>query len=175
MVLEGGPLKIGIADDTNIRRGILNVGNHLPLKIHHEYKAESTKVARKIETQLHHEFSKFHIRGEWFNMAEKDIPKIKQAINLFRHTKDNLGWWNLTKLTGKLFTSDVCKRARNALGLEINELANLANITDKTLDNFENGKTSPHSETIQALKDALIEKGVEFEQQEPGKPYKIKL
>ncbi len=48
------------------------------------------------------------------------------------------------------------------LGLHQEELCKLADVTIKTLSDFESGKTSPYTSTLDKLRDALEKAGVVF-------------
>lgn len=93
---SGGPFKIGIADDVKSRRSILNVGNPAYLRIWHYHEASTETEAKEIETELHHHYQGSHIRGEWFQLREEDLPNIKQLFHnvaFFKCAPDN--WFGL--------------------------------------------------------------------------------
>lgn len=60
------------------------------------------------------------------------------------------------------FSPQQCKAARSLLGLHQEELCKLADVTIKTLSDFESGKTSPYTSTLDKLRDALEKAGVVF-------------
>ncbi len=63
-----------------------------------------------------------------------------------------------------------CKAARALLRLHQTDLCGLADITIKTLSDFEGGKTKPYASTIDKIKDALEGAGVEFINADNGGP-----
>lgn len=65
--------------------------------------------------------------------------------------------------TGKIQTDrETLKAARVRLGLEQEQLAKAAGVTRMTVSAFENGKTSPHDSTHQAIQAALEARGIVF-------------
>lgn len=63
---ENGPVKIGVANSVERRLDQLQTGNHLKLTILKKIKCLSKINAFYVESELHHEFRKYRIRGEWF-------------------------------------------------------------------------------------------------------------
>ncbi|MBF0307419.1 MAG: helix-turn-helix transcriptional regulator [Alphaproteobacteria bacterium] len=60
------------------------------------------------------------------------------------------------------FTPSQCRAARALIGMQQEELANLAKVARKTLADFEGSKSSPHPRTLDAIRAALETAGVEF-------------
>lgn len=52
--------------------------------------------------------------------------------------------------------------ARDLLGLTQAQLAEVAGVTEKTIMNFEKGHHEPRPETVEAIRDALVARGIEF-------------
>lgn len=169
----GGPLKIGIADDCKSRRSILNVGNHLYLRLWHIVEATDVAEAIKIEKSLHYQYQGSHIRGEWFQLTENDLPGIRQAMHTATLLEYDLDDWSLERKSCDEFTSSVCSKARRALDLSPEDLASKAEISVQTLIGFESDSSCPHLDTIEALRNALEHEGVEFIREQPGHPMKI--
>ena len=71
-------VKIGIANDVEIRLKDLNIGNPIRLKVLYKFSVSSSLV-KKIENYLHYKFREDNIHGEWFNLSQK----IKNFI--FKH------------------------------------------------------------------------------------------
>lgn len=59
-------------------------------------------------------------------------------------------------------TPEQCRAARSMISLKQEELCEVANITHKTLVDFEGGKTKPYARTLVAIRDALEKAGVTF-------------
>lgn len=55
-----------------------------------------------------------------------------------------------------------CKAARILLGLEQSDLAKAANVSERTLTDFERGEREPHPATLAALADALTRLGADL-------------
>jgi DNA-binding XRE family transcriptional regulator len=170
---SGGPLKIGIADNCHTRRSILNVGNHLYLRLWHFVDANDQATAVKIERSVHYHFQDNHIRGEWFQLTENDLPNVKQAMHVANIFEYDLEDWSLERKSCDEFAPIVCRRARGALGLTVQQLAAHASILPITLDAFENGTSSANIATIESLKSALEALGVEFIREQPGKSMRV--
>lgn len=170
---SGGPFKIGIADNVKSRRSILNVGNPAYLRVWHYHEASTEAEATEIETELHHHYQGSHIRGEWFQLREEDLPNIKQMFHnvaFFKCAPDN---WSLERKGCDEFTPEVCIKARGALGLSQEQLAVKAGISFSTLQNFESKAAAPQLDTLESLRAALEAEGVEFVREQISAPLKI--
>lgn len=55
-----------------------------------------------------------------------------------------------------------CRAARGILGWSQSELCEAADVTRKTLSDFEAGKTTPYKDTVGRIRDALESAGVVF-------------
>jgi Meiotically up-regulated gene 113 len=75
---DGGPVKIGFAEDVTGRILELQAGNHLPLIVR-----RIVPGSRLVEAWLHRRFSVSRIRGEWFahdaDMDSVAPPHIARA------------------------------------------------------------------------------------------------
>jgi DNA-binding XRE family transcriptional regulator len=170
-----GPFKIGIADDVKSRRSILNVGNPEYLRIWHYHEAASEAEAKEIETELHHHYQASHIRGEWFQLREADLPNIKQTLLNVTFLKCAPEGWTIERKSCNEFTSEVCVKARGALGLTQKQLAEKACISEATLRNFESHTATPQLDTLESLRSALETAGIEFVREQIGAPLKIRI
>ncbi|MCW0507539.1 GIY-YIG nuclease family protein [Aeromonas piscicola] len=171
---SNGPIKIGISDNTKNRRSILNVGNPNYLRIHYIHTATSEDEARRIEKELHYHYQSHHIRGEWFQLCSNDIPDVIHFFNsLIRFTSFAPDDWSLERKGCDEFTPEVCKTARNGIGLTVQELAKKANISISTLNSFEAGSNTPNIDTIESIKNAFEELGIEFIREEVGKKLRV--
>ena len=170
---RGGPAKIGIADSCRTRRSILNVGNHLYLRIWHFFEADSEATARKIERDVHYQLSEKHIRGEWFRLTEADMPMLRRMIAFGEVLEFDSTGWSLERKGCDEFTPAVCAKARRALNLTVEDLASKAGISTQTLNNFELNRTAAQLETIEAIRDALEAEGVKFTLEAPGTELKV--
>jgi transcriptional regulator with XRE-family HTH domain len=63
-----------------------------------------------------------------------------------------------------------CRAARALLGLSQKELQESADVTGKTLSDFESGKTKPYAQTLGRIEEALEAAGVEFIPENGGGP-----
>lgn len=59
---KGGPIKIGYSGKPFARLNLLQVSQHVELKM-----VALIEGDRKLEGDLHQQFGKHHLRGEWFN------------------------------------------------------------------------------------------------------------
>lgn len=169
---SGGPLKIGIADNAKSRRSILNVGNHQYLRVHYIYEAESEEEALRLEKELHYHFQDNHIRGEWFQLSDSDQVKQMFGSLIMFHDFAPDGW-SLKRKGCDEFTAEVCRTARSGLGLSIKELAEKANIGAQSIENFESGKSTPSIDTLESIKNAFEDYGVEFIREQAGKKLRV--
>ena len=106
-------IKIGWAWDVKQRLQTLQIGNPKELTIARTIK---TKKPWKLEKQLHDEFSKFQVRGEWFTYDvmleekyktkkekdreedERETPEeIEERIQMEKKYKENLAAWSKQK------------------------------------------------------------------------------
>jgi len=71
-------VKIGVAKEPEKRILELQVGNAYLLTLIGKIPANSRKHAEYLESRLHKYFSRYHIRGEWFQGKKINI---KQAID----------------------------------------------------------------------------------------------
>lgn len=170
---SGGPLKIGISDDVYSRRCSLNIGNPKYLRIFIKEEMESGQTARKLEVELHYSFRDSHIRGEWFDLTESDLPAIRKAMHVGRLLDYVPDGWSLERKSCDEFTAEVCKISRLALELSVKQLADLSDLSEVTIKNFEEGESSPNMVTIEAMKEALESQGVEFVKEEAGERLRI--
>lgn len=170
----GGPLKIGIAENSKNRRSILNVGNHRYLRVFHIHEAASEEEAFRLENELHFHFKESHIRGEWFNLTEADLPKVIQMFSsLLFFTSFAPDGWSLERKSCDEFTPEVCRIARRGLGLSTNELAQKTGLGQQTIGNFESGTAVSGIDTLEALKVAFEDLGVEFIKERTGGRLKV--
>lgn len=87
---EGGPYKVGIADDLKKRLTTLQVGCWEDLIVHHTVSVPST-LARHIEKVMHYIYKPMHMRGEWYDvdLAELRSEIDKQAADRMKVRADN--------------------------------------------------------------------------------------
>ncbi len=114
-----------------------------------------------------------HIRGEWFDLSQEDLPNIEEVFlktAVFPTCPVN---WSLTKMSCDKFTAGVCKSARGALGLSHSHLADMAGISEDIVKDFENGEVASRLDTLDALRSALENEGIEFERTQTGAPLKF--
>ena len=170
---SGGPMKIGIAKDVKSRRSILNVGNPKYLRIFHIEETNDINAAKKLEKELHYHFQNSHLRGEWFDLKEPDLPQIKQMFNtcqLVFYAPDD---WCIKKKGCDEFTPEVCRISRNALSMSVKDLADKAQINEATVNNFENTTTVANINTVEAIKTAFENLGIEFIREKNGERFTV--
>lgn len=171
---RGGPLKIGIADNVRSRRTELNIGNPAYLRIHHHEAFDTAEDARRFERELHYHYRDSHIRGEWFALNEDDIPNIRRLLgSLLRFLETDLTSWSLERKACDEFTPSVCARARRALDWSVEKLAEKSGLAPQTVSQFEAAATTPHLETVEALKATLEDAGVEFVSEASAKALRV--
>lgn len=71
-----GAVKIGKANDCDIRLKQLQTGTHLDLKIYHKLAVPNAFV---LEKQLHRQYASYRLRGEWFSFTREELDR---AISL---------------------------------------------------------------------------------------------
>jgi hypothetical protein len=77
---EGGPYKIGYAQDPKARLSNLQVGQAVELKLHYE-EATETATAKVIEKLIHKQIAHKRVRGEWFDVSlEEAIGEVRFAF-----------------------------------------------------------------------------------------------
>lgn len=171
---SNGPLKIGIAENAKSRRSILNVGNHQYLRIHHIHDVESEEEALRIERELHFHFQDSHIRGEWFQLSVDDLPKVKQMFSsLIMFTEFAPDGWSLKRKGCDEFTAEVCRTARNGIGLSTKELAEKAGVGIQVIERFEARESTPSVDSLEAIKNSFEELGIEFLREQTGKKLRV--
>lgn len=65
----GGPVKIGLADDPQVRLNQLNTGSDEELRILRVFGFHTRQAAFDRETYLHRRFKHLNVRLEWFSLA----------------------------------------------------------------------------------------------------------
>ena len=60
--VNGGPIKIGYAENVNTRLNELQIGNPEELQV-----IKTIRGGRDVETTIHEAFKQYRLRGEWFN------------------------------------------------------------------------------------------------------------
>ena len=82
--IPGTPYKIGVTSGSDTRKRLSGnqVGNWMVLK--EVWKSDLLNRADLIETKLHKHFEKQKVRGEWFNISQRDIKNIPKLIERFR-------------------------------------------------------------------------------------------
>ena len=82
--VPGTPYKIGITSGSNTdkRKSALQTAHWMELKL--VWKSGVLDRVDKIEKKLHKHFDKKWVRGEWFNITEKDINTIPNLVEKFR-------------------------------------------------------------------------------------------
>jgi predicted GIY-YIG superfamily endonuclease len=81
------PLKIGVAEDPKNRISQLQTGNPFRLKLITQIPCDSRKQAEYIERELHYQFRKFHMHGEWFKGGGVKLSKALAKININKTPK----------------------------------------------------------------------------------------
>lgn len=66
-------VKIGVARNVRSRLVMIRTGNPYDVKLFGQYKVED---AGKMEADLHKEFARFQVRGEWFKIRPIEIEGI---------------------------------------------------------------------------------------------------
>lgn len=70
---ESGPVKIGVANNTEQRLAAHQSSNHELLTLLYSFACSSNEQARAIELALHHRYKDQNIRGEWFSVEPDNI------------------------------------------------------------------------------------------------------
>jgi hypothetical protein len=69
-------IKIGKANDIDVRLSDLQVGNPIELVVLHYFECKSSDHALFLENHYHQMFDKLHIRGEWFRYKKELFSKF---------------------------------------------------------------------------------------------------
>jgi hypothetical protein len=72
-------VKIGKANDVEQRLSDLQIGNATELVVLSVIPCISEKHSKDIEIDLHHEYSEYHLRGEWFRYDESVFKELIQS------------------------------------------------------------------------------------------------
>lgn len=75
-ISNGVNIKIGKANDVQKRMKMLQTGSSLPLELLGYIGFDSEQEARKMESDLHHEFSEYRTQGEWFSLSRMQAIDI---------------------------------------------------------------------------------------------------
>ena len=71
--------KIGVANDVFSRLASLQTGNPFPLSISACYEFNNAEV---VERALHEKYSGRRMRGEWFDLSQRDIRQLETICKL---------------------------------------------------------------------------------------------
>lgn len=71
---SNGYYKIGYTN--NIKKRLHDIGIKVPFKIELIHKIKCSD-ARRLESELHSQFSSKRVNGEWFNLSQEDVNYIK--------------------------------------------------------------------------------------------------
>jgi len=85
--IPGTPYKIGVTSGSNTdkRKTSLQTAHWMDLKL--IWKSNVLERADIIEQKLHSHFRKKRVRGEWFNINQRDIKSIPKLIEHFKADK----------------------------------------------------------------------------------------
>lgn len=72
-------------------------------------------------------------------------------------------------------STEQCRAARALIGISQSDLCDMANVSIKTLSDFEAGKTQPHRKTIQMLRVSLSIAGVDFIEPQGAYSFGVRL
>lgn len=76
--LQDKSQQVKIGKTKNLNERIFHLGLHLPEKptLFHHFK---TKDITKSERDLHDKFQQYRLNGEWFNLPQEELVKIKES------------------------------------------------------------------------------------------------
>lgn len=80
-ITDGEYVKIGVSNSLSLRISHLQIGNPRELKPLHVIPVCDLREALALEKNLHNYFSKKKIRGEWFDISERDILDAKRMFS----------------------------------------------------------------------------------------------
>ena len=80
-------VKIGKADDVELRFSRLQIGNPNKLKLAAVIECKNSSEAYRLETELHRKYAHLHVRGEWFHWTENIVNEFKIDENLISSKK----------------------------------------------------------------------------------------
>ena len=84
---KNSPIKIGVSRDPNARKGNLQSGNPVKIRLIHSIPMPSRLYAYHCEKKLHKAFKKHRLCGEWFNGHILDKLKLKSLIDNYDEEK----------------------------------------------------------------------------------------
>jgi hypothetical protein len=71
-------VKIGITNDIDYRLRTLQTGNPYPLAVLATFEFAN---ALPIESRLHKKYSRFRVRGEWFELTDEQVSEIRDVCS----------------------------------------------------------------------------------------------
>ena len=80
-------VKIGKADDVELRLSGLQIGNPNKMKVAAVIECKNSSDARRLEKELHRKYSRLHVRGEWFHWSRDIVNEFKVDKNLMSSKK----------------------------------------------------------------------------------------
>jgi len=121
-----GLIKIGYTTQS-IKKRLYKLQISTPFKL---YLIDSikTKDCQSLEKKLHSHFSKFHIRGEWFNMPYMDIKRM--SMQFLKEEKNNIRCEIIKK-------ENCYKNIKRDISVELNHFSNLFITPDNSDYNIE--------------------------------------
>lgn len=151
---EDGPQKIGVANDPQSRRAMLQTGNPSLLGV-----AAAVPVARRhalaVEKQAHRILKSKRIRGEWFNVSpEEAADAIRLAVDAVVNACP-------VEIPCQPISPVQMRMARAGLGWGVRDLAERTGLQPGTISRIENGKEAMGG-SLRKIEEAFREAGVEF-------------
>jgi DNA-binding XRE family transcriptional regulator len=112
--------------------------------------------------ERHAAFERSHIRQAIANQESREMADHASAPPLL--------WWqdsdygvSSNSLLEALVLGHICKGARALLDMSQNDLAEIADVSRRTIINIESGQITPDARTVIQIKDALRTKGVQVD------------
>lgn len=81
-------VKVGWSENVLRRRRNLQVGSPVRLEILCIIRADDSR----LEKEVHYELAEFRRHGEWFELGDDPVARVKAAVEFIRETQGRAGW-----------------------------------------------------------------------------------
>lgn len=88
LISDGELIKIGKANDINVRISQLQTGNASTLRPLGYIRCSSSVSALNVEKSIHHALKRNNVRGEWFSTSVRDIEALGYNVELGEYEPD---------------------------------------------------------------------------------------
>lgn len=107
LVSDGTATKIGKANDIGKRLGQLQISSPSKIKLLGYFKCKTSEEAIVLEKSLHIEYSKYHVRGEWFDLPADGLVRLQNVYTTFEYTDGDIVREVTTRINSMNYTQVV--------------------------------------------------------------------